>query len=56
MNEYVSTTEAGRRLGYTRYHIGRLIRAGKIPASRPFHDWRIKVSDLEAIMRGREGG
>ena len=50
----VSAAQAARLLGVNRSTMTRWIAAGKMPAFRtPGGHWRIKVSDIDAIMGRR---
>lgn len=51
MPQVVSVTAAAEALSLTRTTVLRLIKAGQLPATRIGHQYRIRVSDLNAIMR-----
>jgi excisionase family DNA binding protein len=55
MGTYVGTAEAARRLGYNQDYVQRLCQKKKLPAIKIFSDWRIKVEDLEALVKRRSG-
>jgi excisionase family DNA binding protein len=55
MRDYVGTREAAQMLGVHRTWVERLCRGGKIEASQPLREWRIKRSVIEAMLE-RKGG
>ncbi|OQA04808.1 MAG: Helix-turn-helix domain protein [bacterium ADurb.Bin400] len=50
--EFISTTRAAEILGLNRTQVFRLIKAGKIPATRIGRNFAIKMSDL-GVMAGK---
>lgn len=45
----ITTREAARRLGITRFRVCQMIRAGQLPASKFGRDWVILESDLRPL-------
>ena len=50
----LTTQEVAGRLQLTRQTVQRLIKAGKLKASRIGRDWRVKRSALEAFLKATE--
>ena len=51
----LSVTEAAATLGVTRQAVGKLIRAGRLKASRVGNQWCVRSADLDRIKYGRPG-
>jgi excisionase family DNA binding protein len=49
MPEYITTTEAGERLGISRDRVLKLIKAERLPATKVGRDWLIDPADLEKV-------
>ena len=52
-DEYLTSFEAAKRLGFSPDHVRRLVRAGKIRAVKLGHNWLILEKDLKDIKRLR---
>ena len=52
--ELLTTTEVAERLKITRQTVQRLIKAGKLKASRIGRDWRVKRNELETFLKATE--
>lgn len=54
--EYITTSEASRRSGYTTTHIAFLLRSGKIKGHKFGHAWMVNRQSFEAYLEqvGRE--
>jgi excisionase family DNA binding protein len=50
-DELLTTTEVAARLKVTRQTVQRLIKTGKLVASRVGREWRVKHSELDAFLR-----
>ncbi|SDJ37611.1 helix-turn-helix domain-containing protein [Lutimaribacter saemankumensis] len=53
---YISVKECAVFLGMNTKTIRRWITSGKLPATKPGHDWRIAKSDLKALLAARGNG
>ncbi|MEO1266833.1 MAG: helix-turn-helix domain-containing protein [Myxococcota bacterium] len=53
---WLTTTEAGARMGLSRSSVLKLINDGMLPAYRPTQYYRIKESDLEAYLQSVKSG
>jgi excisionase family DNA binding protein len=49
--ETVGIREASQRMGVTEMTIRRNIESGELPAFKVFGRWKIRVSDINRIMR-----
>lgn len=49
-NQYFTVEEAAEYLGFHKMTVYRLIKTKKIPASKPFKEWRIPIKELEQLM------
>jgi len=55
--DWISTTEAMELSGYNREYIRRLIRQGKIPATKKGHDfWMDRAGFLEYLEKSKAAG
>ena len=55
--DYLTTTDAAKRLGVTSQRVGTFIRHGRLPATRIGRDWMILSNDLDAFAeRQRTNG
>ncbi len=53
--EYITTEEAGKRLGLSRIRIIALINDGRLPAQKVGRDWLIRPVDLALYKRQPKG-
>lgn len=51
MTELLTVAQVAARLGLTRFHVARLIQAGRLKAIKPGHDYLIDADDLAAFQR-----
>jgi excisionase family DNA binding protein len=49
--EYITVTQAAKLSGLSTGHIGRLLRDGIIPGTKPGHDWLVKPSAVMEYLR-----
>ena len=54
-NETITLTGAAERLGVHYMTVYRYVRTGRLPASKVGSEWRVKVSDVEAMRSGAAG-
>ncbi len=47
--EYLSSQDAADRLGFTRQHIGRLIRRGDLQGKKLGRDWIVSLESVERL-------
>lgn len=52
--EFLTSSEAAERLGYTRQHVRRLIRLGRLSGQKIGRDWMVPRASVESIMADRE--
>jgi len=53
--KYLTTKEAGKRLGVTDKRVIALIWAGRLPAEKMGRDWMIKESSLKLVANRKPG-
>lgn len=53
-DDYMSSVEAAERLGYTRQHVGRLIRQHRLEGRKLGRDWLVHRESVEQYMLERE--
>ncbi len=53
--EFITTHEAGKRLGINRARVIALIQEGRIPAQKVGRDWLIRPEDLSRFERRPQG-
>lgn len=56
VGQYLSTAEAAEILGYSRFHVGRLIREGDLVARKASNRYWIHRDDLNRFMLQRVKG
>ena len=53
--KYLTTKQAGHRLGITDARIRKLILTGRLPAQKIGRDWMIKEEDLQKLVIYKRG-
>lgn len=51
--DFISSKEAARKLGYTRQHVGRLVREGKLAGHKIGRDWMVKETSVKEYAVSR---
>jgi excisionase family DNA binding protein len=52
---FLTVTQAAQRLNLSTSRVRALIKAGRLPAMKPGHDWLIKESDLKLVANRKPG-
>ena len=53
LNNFLTTAQAGKRLGYTASHVRRLISCGYLNAEKKGQDWLISDDDVTEFLKNR---